>query len=191
MSNRLLLSVFVAMTLFIAATACSRILQPISAPDGPAPQGTQTMKPSITYAYLLRQTPFFTGLDSTQLHWVIQHSREWEVQAGQVIVSSQHPGDSSGYWVLLDGGWDLEYPGRTHASGHTDPGKWFNQDQFSQQPFKLEANDHGYVMHITTQDMDDMLARGFDFQRHLDAGKTLYRALESESATPPINQPAL
>jgi len=45
-------------------------------------------------------------------------------------------------------------------------------------------------MHITTQDMDDMLARGFDFQRHLDAGKTLYRALESESATPPINQPA-
>jgi hypothetical protein len=97
MPNRsLLFGVLVAMILFVAATACSRVLQSTSASDGPAAQGIQTMKPSITYAYLLRQTPFFTGLDSTQLHWVIQHSREWEVQAGQVIVSSQHPGDSSG-----------------------------------------------------------------------------------------------
>jgi hypothetical protein len=186
MSNRsLLLGVLAAMTLFVAATACSRILQPTEVPDGPAPQGIQNMRPSITYAYLLRQTPFFTSLDSTQLHWVIQHSREWEVQTGQVIVSSQHSGDSTGYWLLLDGSWGLEYRGRIHASGHADNGKWFNQDQLGQQAFKLVANDHGYVMHISNQDMDDMLAKGFDFQRHLDAGKTFYRELEPS----PMNQP--
>ncbi|MBP3364603.1 MAG: hypothetical protein J6L74_12550, partial [Pseudomonas sp.] len=44
-----------------------------------------TMKPSITYLHLLRHTPFFTSLTTEQLRWVIDHSNEWETEAGAVI----------------------------------------------------------------------------------------------------------
>jgi hypothetical protein len=190
MSNRsILFGALLVTALLAVATACSRTLQTTSAPDRSVQQRIQTMKPSITYVYLLRHTPFFTALNTSQLRWVVEHSREWEVEAGQVIVSSQSPGTSAGYWVLLDGGWDLTYRGRTHASGHADPGKWFNQDRFDRQAFELVANDHSYVMQISTQDMDDMLAKGFSFQSHLDAGKTLYGELVSSPATSSINQP--
>lgn len=130
MPNRsLLFGVLVAMTLFVAATACSSIRQPTSVPDGPA-QGTQTMKPSITYAYLLRQTPFFTGLDTIQLHGIIHHSHEREVQAGQTIVSSQHPGDSTGigYCSMATGTWSIQAAltlavTRTQANGANSNGR--------------------------------------------------------------------
>ncbi|MDV7213361.1 hypothetical protein [Azotobacter beijerinckii] len=149
------------------------------------------MKPSITYLHLLHHTPFFTELSTDQLRWVIQHSREWEVEAGEIIVSNQHSGDGAGYWVLLDGGWDLKYQGRVHASGHGDPGKWFNKDQVDQQGFELVANDHSYVMHISAQDMDDMLAKGFSFHSHLAAGKTFYGSLVPSPATSSANRPSI
>lgn len=133
------------------------------------------MKPSVTYLHLLRHTPFFTELSTDQLRWVIQHSREWEVQAGQTIVSSDSPSD--GYWVLLDGGWNFELQGQRHASGHADPGKWFNQDLVSMHAFKLSVNDHSYVLNITVKDMDEMLARGFRFDHHLAIGKAFYSEL--------------
>jgi hypothetical protein len=140
-------------------------------------QESPAMKPSVTYLHLLRHTPFFTELTTDQLRWVIQHSREWEVDSGQTIVSSDSADDAAGYWVLLDGGWQVELRGQPHASGHADPGKWFNRDQLGTETFKLAANDHSYVMHITKQDMDEMLASGFQFDRHIEAGKTFYREL--------------
>lgn len=187
--HSLLSGILLAMALAIIATACSTALQTTSSPDRPLAQVIQTMKPSITYLYLLRQTPFFTDLNTDQLRWVIQHSREWEAEPGQVIVSSSHLGDATGYWILLDGGWALTYQGRSHASEHDAPGKWFNQSQLDPQAFALVANDHSYVLHITTQDMDDMLGKGFNFQRHLDAGKRFYADLVAPPVNPAVTQP--
>ena len=122
------------------------------------------MKPTVTYLYLLRHTPFFTELNTDQLRWVIQHSREWEVQAGRSIVSSDSSGDGTGYWVLLDGSWDLELQGRHHASGHADPGKWFNRELISTDAFKLKANEEVQAMaqqlreaEVKTSTVDDRI----------------------------------
>ena len=139
----------------------------------------QSMKPSITFLHLLRHTPFFTELSTDQLRWVIQHSREWEVQAGRTIVSSATAGDGAGYWVLLDGRWDLELGGQHHASGHADPGKWFDRDLVATRAFSLTATDHSFVLNISNQDMDDMVARGFRFDRHLAAGMAFYSKLSA------------
>ncbi|CAG2143116.1 hypothetical protein CUPL110328_04325 [Cupriavidus plantarum] len=143
-----------------------------------------TMTPSITYLHLLRHTPFFTGLDTDQLRWVIAHSREWEVRPGGTIASSTRPGHpdaSAGYWVLLDGGWTLRVGDHIVSSRHADPGKWFDQDLLGVQPFALVATEHSYVMHIARDQMDDMLARRFAFGRHLDAGRSLYRAIVQDA----------
>ncbi|HBU8514081.1 hypothetical protein [Klebsiella pneumoniae] len=151
-------------------------------------QEDQIMTPSITYLHLLRHTPFFTALNTDQLRWVIDHSREWDVKAGGTIVSNQHTAETAGYWILLDGGWSLKLDDQTFHSGHADPGKWFNQDIA---PYKAEliSSEQSYVMHISSKDMNDMLARGFRFDHHLDAGKSFYNKLVSiplpDSATKP------
>jgi len=150
------------------------------------PQENQTMTPSITYLHLLRHTPFFTALDTDQLRWVIAHSREWEVRTGGTIATSERLNDSAGYWVLLDGGWTLRIDGKTFASGHADAGKWFDQDLLAARPFELVANEHSYVMQIARRDMDDMLARGFRFDRHLDAGQAFYRSLMANPLSAPV-----
>lgn len=142
-------------------------------------QKDQPMKPTVTYLYLLRHTPFFTELNTDQLRWVIQHSREWEVQAGQSIVSSDSTGDGTGYWVLLDGRWDLELEGQHHASGHADPGKWFNRALIPTGAFRLAATEHSFVMNISARDMDEMLAQGFRFDHHLSSGNAFYRELST------------
>lgn len=137
------------------------------------------MKPSITYLHLLRHTPFFTALDTPQLRWVIDHSREWEVRVGTTITSSSQHDSGDGYWILLDGGWELHHHGQVVRSGHADPGKWFNRTALDADDFALVANEHSYVMHISTADMDAMLARGFAFRPHLQAGTTLYEHLHT------------
>ncbi|WP_411571660.1 hypothetical protein [Pectobacterium cacticida] len=58
------------------------------------------MKSSITYLHLLRYTQFFTQLDTGQLRWVIQHSREWEVQPGTFLVSDVLAEERVGYCPL-------------------------------------------------------------------------------------------
>jgi hypothetical protein len=161
---RTTLIVLLAVTLLATIAACV-IRQP------------QAMTPSITYLHLLRHTPFFTELESDQLRRVIRHSREWEVSPHATIVTSAHPEEGRGYWVLLDGGWELRLKGQVYASGHDDAGKWFNPALLGDDDFELVASAHSYVMHITAADMDDMLAGGYRFGRHLDAGRTFYRAL--------------
>jgi hypothetical protein len=137
------------------------------------------MKPSTTYLYLLRKTPFFTSLDTPQLRWTIEHSREWEAQAGTVVahcVESQREDHDGDFWILLDGRWQVERDGEAHPSGHADPGKWFSVPVASGD-CRLVVTEHSYVMKITRADMDDMLSRGFPFETHLQQGRAYYRAM--------------
>ena len=137
-----------------------------------------TMRPSITYLHLLRHTPFFTALSTDQLQWVIDHSREWEVDAGTILSIQDEDGSSDqDDWILLDGGWQVEYAGATFPSGHADPGKWFSTREAQGRACALVATGHGYVMHIPEDEMRIMLERGFAFDRHLEQGHRHYQAL--------------
>ncbi|WP_147675779.1 hypothetical protein [Xanthomonas massiliensis] len=111
MTVRILLYAVLALTL----AACAAVALKQRAPKPP-------MKASTTYLHLLHHTPFFTELDTDQLRWVIQHSREWEVQPGTLMVSDTLASELAGYWILLDGGWTLDYRGQNLASGHADSG---------------------------------------------------------------------
>ena len=138
------------------------------------------MRPSITYLHLLRHTPFFTALSDQQLQWVIDHSREWQAHGGELITScSDGKVASKDYWVLLDGGWALEYNGRSFPSGHAGPGKWFSADMAEGASCEMRATAPSYVIQIAAADMHDMLAKGFAFDTHLDSGQTYYQAIFS------------
>lgn len=144
-----------------------------------------TMKPSITYLHLLQHTPFFTSLSNEQLRWVIDHSQEWETEAGSVIAKNDQTGASaSDYWVLLDGGWRLHYDGVTFPSGHADPGKWFNIRQAQGAASALITSEHSYVMRITEADMNTMLEQGFAFDHHLEDGRIYYGSIFNGNARP-------
>jgi hypothetical protein len=139
-----------------------------------------TMKASTTYLYLLRKTPFFTCLDTQQLRWTIEHSREWEAPAGTVVAhcapgrqEQDHDGD---FWILLDGRWQVERDGEVYPSGHADPGKWFSAS-VAHGDCRLVVTEHSYVMKITRTDMDEMLSQGFAFETHLQQGRAYYRAM--------------
>ncbi|PNQ90666.1 hypothetical protein CCU68_20660 [Pseudomonas gingeri NCPPB 3146 = LMG 5327] len=144
------------------------------------PDATQeiSMKPSITYLHLLRHTPFFTALSSDQLQWVIDHSREWEAEEGSVIASSaQANAPAADYWILLDGGWRVEYAGHSFPSGHAAPGKWFNLREAQGADCVLSTTEHSYVMRITEADMQVMLEKGFAFGPHLGSGHAYYGSI--------------
>jgi hypothetical protein len=146
--------------------------QPYGQPDA-LPEG-KTMHASTTYLYLLRNTPFFTSLSKPQLRWVIDHSHEWEAKAGITVTDCA---DTSGdYWVLLDGGWQLESGGRQFPAGHADAGKWFSTKEV-QGRCRLVATEHSYVMQIKRADMALMLADGFAFDVHLNAGHAYYASI--------------
>lgn len=144
------------------------------------------MKASITHLHLLRHTPFFTELDKNQLRWVIQHSHEWEVQPGTLLLSEALASERAGYWILLDGGWMLDYRGNAYSSGHADPGKWLEAGQLPG-AFQLSANTHSYVMHISSADMQTMLAQGFAFEHHIKSGRQWYRALTAATSAQRAN----
>lgn len=74
------------------------------------------------------------------------------------------------YWILLDGGWQVETGGRTFASGHADPGKWFSGSEGQGQSCQLVTSQFSYVMRIDHTDMQHMLGRGFQLGSHLDGG---------------------
>jgi hypothetical protein len=147
-----------------------------------------TMKASTTYLYLLRKTPFFTSLNTQQLRWTIQHSREWEAQAGTVVAQclqdeqEDHGGD---FWILLDGRWQIEHDGEAHPSGHADPGKWFRASE-ARGDFRLVVTEHSYVMKITRADMDDMLSQGLPLETHLRQGHAYYRAMFTGPSSHPM-----
>ena len=136
------------------------------------------MKASTTYLYLLRKTPFFTSLDTQQLRWTIDHSREWEAQSGAVIAEC---GAADDFWILLDGRWQVERDGRAFPAAHADAGKWFSASEGGG-ACRLVATEHSYVMRITRADMDDMLARGFAFGSHLQQGRAHYATIFAATA---------
>jgi hypothetical protein len=135
------------------------------------------MKASTTYLYLLRKTPFFTALTTGQLRWVIDHSREWEAQAGATVDDCSE--SSADLWILLDGRWQVEHDGRTWPSGHADPGKWFSSREAGSDPgaCRLVTTEHSYVMRIARVDFAAMIAQGFAFEPHIEAGETYYRTI--------------
>jgi hypothetical protein len=137
-----------------------------------------TMKPSITYLHLLRHTPFFTALSTAQLQWVIDRSHEWEADAGAVIAKCDHGVEPDApYWILLDGGWQVEHAGSTFRSGHAAPGKWFSAAEAQGESCVLMTNEHSYVMRIERADMLAMLDQQFGFRTHLDRGIDYYRSI--------------
>lgn len=143
-----------------------------------------TMKPSITYLHLLRHTPFFTALTTAQLQWVIDHSREWEADSGAVIAKCDGAADPEApYWILLDGGWQVEFKGQTFRSGHADPGKWFRSVDVPGGACALVTNEHSYVMRIERHDMQAMLDQGLGFRTHLDIGDAYYRSVFNAGAS--------
>jgi hypothetical protein len=161
------------LSLLVLAAACGQ--------QGYAEQEGETMKASTTYLYLLRKTPFFTGLDAEQLRWTIGHSREWEARAGTVVANCATADKSDDFWILLDGRWQVEHDGRTYPAGHADAGKWFSASE-TLGSCRLVTTEHSYVMKITRADMNDMLSRGFAFESHLEQGRAYYRTVFTAAA---------
>lgn len=162
-----------ALLMVASATPLGACAQKSSVPP-PGPG----MSPSVTYLHLLAKTPFFTSLSREQLQWVIDHSREWSVVPGAEIVSSARSADS--FWVLLDGGWQVEHAGKSTKVGHADPAKWYggrDMQSLSMGDSRLVATVSSYVMQIQQTDLDEMVTRGFAIGPHLQAGMDFYRSL--------------
>ncbi|MEX3634036.1 hypothetical protein [Paraburkholderia sp. BR14320] len=148
----------------------------------PDANGNMTMRPSITYLHLLKHTPFFTALTKSQLQWVIDHSREWEADSGAVIAKCEGMADHGApYWILLDGGWQIEFKGETYPSGHADPGKWFRAANVPADGCRLVTNARSYVMRIEYPDMQSMLDQEFAFRPHLETGVSYYKSIFGNS----------
>lgn len=132
-------------------------------------------KASTAYLHLLAKTPFFTGLTRGQLQLVIDHSKEWSVAAGTEVTSSAESPDN--FWVLLDGGWQVEYAGHRVPAGHADPAKWYGGSDFGALPgpSRLVATEQSYVLHISMAELSSMRAQGFAFDRQLQDGMRFYR----------------
>lgn len=156
-----------------ALSACAQ--KPSVPPPGPG------MNPSVTYLNLLAKTPFFTAMSREQLQWVIDHSREWSVMPGAEIASDSRGPDS--FWVLLDGGWQVEHAGQSFKAGHADPAKWYGGRDMSALAIggtRLVATAKSYVMQIQQSDLNEMIQRGFAFGPHLEAGTAFYHSLRKK-----------
>ncbi|NPT34172.1 hypothetical protein GNZ11_06555 [Paraburkholderia xenovorans] len=168
--------------------ACAILLPVLTGACEPQPQPSDasvttrstTMKPSVTYLHLLKHTPFFTRLTTDQLRWVIAHSHEWEAQASTVVAQCTNDATTArdqSIWILLDGGWQIETGQVVFASGHASAGKWFSAAVATGTSCRLVTTEHSYVMKIERADFDAMLAQGFAFGPHLDAGRRYYSEL--------------
>jgi hypothetical protein len=150
---------------------------PGCASSGATPPGPG-MKASTTYLHLLAKVPMFRGMSSEQLQWVIDHSREWSVEPGAEVASSQR--GVASFWTLLDGGWRLEVSGRAIDASHADPAKWYggrDMAALALPPTRLVATRSSYVMEIAQPELDEMLRRGLPLAPHLRAGLDFYRTL--------------
>lgn len=137
------------------------------------------MEPSVTYLHLLKHTPFFTSLTSAQLRWVIGHSHEWEARAGTVVAQCNDGATNTrdqAMWILLDGGWQIESAGHPYPADHASAGKWFSA-AVTDRSCRVVTTEHSYVMNIERADFDAMLAQGFAFGPHVDAGRRYYSEL--------------
>lgn len=100
---------------------------------------------------------------------------------GAEIAGSTRGGDS--FWVLLDGGWQVEHAGRSIKAGHADPAKWYGGRDMSVLAIgdtRLVATAKNYVMQIQQVDLDEMRRLGFAFGPHLEAGMAFYRSLRKQ-----------
>ncbi|WP_414444767.1 hypothetical protein [Burkholderia sp. 22PA0106] len=169
---RPLFALCLASTLLASTAGCHAQAEPDAA-------GQMSMKPSVTYLFLLRRTPFFTALSTEQLQWVIAHSKEWQVREGSVVDACRAGGseNASDDWILLDGGWAVEHDGRAERAGRGEAGQWFNRTVANGARCRLVATESGYVMKIAHADLQNMLARGFDFDAPLAAGRAYYRTM--------------
>ncbi|MEP3350092.1 MAG: hypothetical protein ABJN96_09120 [Marinomonas sp.] len=131
------------------------------------------MTPSVTYLHLLRHTPFFSALSTKQLQWVIDYSREWKVNTGDIVATNE---DQDDYWILLDGGWQLSHNQINHVFKHDSPGKWFCSSIATEQ-CELIATSPSYVMQITQMEMQNMINQRFAFIQHLKQGRDFYQTL--------------
>jgi hypothetical protein len=166
------------LTLCIAGLAVIGCI-PRAATDAETAYQDSRMSPSVTYVHLLRHTPFFTELNDEQLKWVTRHSREWDAPAGTVIDGCTPGGSaSSDLWILLDGGWQVETQGAVHSSDNAGPGKWYGCAA-THLNSRLVTTQRSYVMRIKSADLEDMLARGFPFERHLSAGRIWYAQIDA------------
>lgn len=169
---RPLVAMWLAAALLAATAGCRAQAEPDAA-------GRLSMKPSVTYLFLLRRTPFFAALTTQQLQWTIAHSKEWQVREGSVVDTCPNGSAdrASDDWILLDGGWAVEHDGKIDRAGRADAGKWFNRSVANGARCRLVATETGYVMKIAHADLQDMLARGFRFDAQLAAGRAYYRTL--------------
>ena len=157
--------------------AAGALFLPLAQYAWSARQGEPAMQASVTYLHLLRKTPFFTRLTTAQLRYVIEHSTEWEVKAGQTIAGS---GDADGgLWILLDGGWQVEVAGKAYPALHDEAGKWYGGAavQGAALTSRLVVNRHSYVMHISAADFASMHEQGYDFDAHMQQGERYYGQL--------------
>ncbi|HEY2604458.1 hypothetical protein P0D88_28680 [Paraburkholderia sp. RL18-103-BIB-C] len=137
------------------------------------------MEPSVTYLHLLKHTPFFTSLTTEQLRWVIGHSHEWEALAGTVVAQCDGGAADArdqAFWILLNGGWQIEAGGHAHAADHASAGKWFSAT-VTNHSCRVVITEHSYVMKIERTEFDAMLAQGFAFGPHIEAGRRYYAEL--------------
>jgi hypothetical protein len=176
--TRPILFAFAALLLLLAI-ACDAGQPP---PDASPSIRSTTMEPSVTYLHLLKHTPFFTSLTTGQLRWVIGHSHEWEARAGTVIAECNGDAASGAQdqaiWILLDGGWQIEAAAHMYPADHASAGKWFSAAVTDRdRPCRLVTTEHSYVMKIERADFDAMLAQGFAFGPHIDAGRRYYGEL--------------
>ncbi|MET4578682.1 hypothetical protein [Ottowia thiooxydans] len=143
-----------------------------------APPPGPGMAASVTYLNLLAKVPFFKALTREQLQWVIDHSREWATEPGAVIASSSRGANS--FWVLLDGGWQIEHAGKTFKAGHADPAKWYggrDMQALGVGDTRVVGTAKSYVIEIQQPELDQMIQRGFAFGPHLESGLAFYRSL--------------
>jgi hypothetical protein len=162
--------------LSLLAAACDTRQPP---PDASTTTRSTTMEPSVTYLHLLKHTPFFTSLTTAQLRWVIGHSHEWEARAGTVVAQCNDSATGTrdqAMWILLDGGWQIESAGHAYPADHASAGKWFSA-AVTDRSCRVVTTEHSYVMKIERADFDAMLAQGFAFGPHVDAGRRYYSEL--------------
>jgi hypothetical protein len=79
-------------------------------------------------------------------------------------------------WILLEGGRQVETDNHAYPADHASAGKWFSA-AVSERPCRVVTSGHSYVMKIERVDFDAMLAQGFAFGPHLDAGRRYYGEL--------------
>jgi hypothetical protein len=139
----------------------------------PRPSNAQQ---SVSHLHLLRQAPFFTGLDDDHLRWILDHSREWKVVAGEEISTSNQGADS--FWVLLDGGWEIESGTRRLQSGPAEAAKWYGGAEFHalDRPSRLVATGPGYVINLRWSEVEKLRKQAPTIERHLDIGLARYRS---------------